>query len=153
MTAAEDGFNKMMYTVTYLASSGANATAGAVSTSGLLNFTFGNYNSGSPMDLQASVTATNAAAGIATGVIAAINAAGEYTAAATGGNGNQFYVTKHVSASGLDTSPLVTSSLFPALTFVPTSASTTANLVQSGRGSVSWGSSTVSNFDTATANS
>ena len=104
------------------------------------------------MDLQASVTATNAAAGIATGVIAAINAAGEYTAAATGGNGNQFYVTKHVSASGLDTSPLVTSSSFPALTFVPTSASTTANLVQSGRGSVSWGSSTVSNFDTATAN-
>ena len=69
-----------------------------------------------------------------------------------GGNGNQFYVTKHVSASGLDRSPLVTSSSFPALTFVPTSASTTANLVQSGRGSVSWGSSTVSNFDTATAN-
>ena len=55
------------------------------------------------MDLQASVTDGNGAAGIATGVIAAINATGEYTAAATGGNGNQIYVTAHVSASGLDT--------------------------------------------------
>ena len=101
------------------------------------------------MDLQAHVTATNTDTGIATGIIAAINAAGEYTAAATGGNGNQFYVTKHVSASGLDRSPLVTSSSFPTLTIVPTSRSTTANLVATGRGSVSWGSGVASNFDTA----
>jgi hypothetical protein len=149
MTAAKDGFNKSMYTVTYRHSTGANSVAGSVSTAGLLNFTFGNYNSGAPMDLQAHVTAGNTDAGLSTGIIAAINAAGEYTAAATGGNGNQFYVTKHVSASGLDRSPLVTASSFPTLTLVPTSRSTTANLVASGRGSVSWGSNVASNFDTA----
>ena len=91
------------------------------------------------MDLQAHVTDGNGAAGIATGVIAAINATGEYTAAATGGNGNQFYVTAHVSGSGLDTSPLAAS--MPTLTFVPGSDSTTASLVKEGRGSVSLGSS------------
>ena len=151
LEAAEDGFNKAMYTVTYRLSTGATATAGNISTGGLLNFTFGNYNSGASMDLQAHVTATNTDSGIATGVIAAINAAGEYTAAATGGNGNQFYVTKHVSASGLDTSPLVTSSSFPTLTFVTGSDSTTAALVATGRGSVSLGSSVAYNYDTATA--
>ena len=152
LEAQEDGFIKAMYAVTYLSSSGATATAGSVSTSGLLNFTFGNYNNGTSMDLQAHVTATNGSNGLATGIIAAINAAGEYTAAATGGNGNQFYVQKHVSASGLDTSPLVTSSSFPTLSLKPTTTSTTAVLVATGRGSVSWGSDTVSNFDTATAN-
>ena len=152
ITAVEDGFNKAMYTVTYRLSSGATAAAGNISTSGLVNFTFGNYNSGASMDLQAHVTATNNENGIATGVIAAINATGEYTAAATGGNSNQFYVTKHVSASGLDRSPLVTSSSFPTLTFVTGSTSTTANLVATGRGSVSWGSATTSNFDNATVN-
>jgi hypothetical protein len=151
LDAAEDGFMKAMYTITYRLSTGANATAGNVSTSGLLNFTFGSYNSGASMDLQASVTATNTDTGLATGVIAAINATGEYTAAATGGNGNQFYVTKHVSASGLDTSPLVTSSSFPTLTFVTGSDSTTAALVGTGRGSVSIGSSVAYNYDTATA--
>jgi hypothetical protein len=151
LEAAEDGFMKAMYTITYRLSTGATAAAGNVSTSGLLNFTFGSYNSGASMDLQASVTATNTDTGLATGVIAAINATGEYTAAATGGNGNQFYVTKHVSASGLDTSPLVTSSSFPTLTFVTNSDSTTAALVATGRGSVSWGSAETLNFDTATA--
>jgi phage shock protein A len=152
LEAQEDGFIKAMYSVTYLSSSGATATAGSVSTSGLLNFTFGNYNDGASMDLQAHVTATNGSNGLATGIIAAINAAGEYTAAATGGNGNQFYVQKHVSASGLDTSPLVTSSSFPTLSLKPTTTSTTAVLVSTGRGSVSWGSDTTSNFDNATAN-
>ncbi|MAD11210.1 MAG: hypothetical protein CMC04_00615, partial [Flavobacteriaceae bacterium] len=147
---AEDAFVKQMYTVQYLSSSGANATAGSVSTAGLLNFTFGNYNNGTSMDLQAHISATNGSAGLATGIVAAINAAGEYTAAATGSNGNQFYVQKHVSASGLDTSPLVGS--FPTLSFNTDATSTTANFVSTGRGSVSWGSSTVSNFDTATAN-
>jgi hypothetical protein len=149
---AEDGFMKQMYTVTYLSSSGATATAGIVSTAGNLNFTFGNYNSGSPMDLTVAIAANDTSALITADIITGINTSGEYTAAATGGNGNQFYVTKHVSASGLDTSPLVTASSFPTLTFVPTSASTTAVLVATGRGSVSWGSSTVSNFDNATAN-
>ena len=152
LEAAEDGFNKAMYTVTYLSSAGATATAGAVSTAGLLNFTFGNYNSGASMDLQAHVTANNTSDGLATGIVAAINAAGEYTAALTGGNGNQFYVQKHVSASGLDTSPLVTSSSFPTLSLKPTTTSTTAVFVATGRGSVSWGSDTTSNFDNATAN-
>ena len=152
LTAAEDGFNKAMYTVTYRLSSGATASAGSISTAGLINFTFGNYNSGASMDLQSHVSSTNTDAGIATGVVAAINAAGEYTAALTGGNGNQFYVTKHVSASGLDTSPMITSDSFPSLTFVTGSTSTTANLVATGRGSVSWGSDTTSNFDNATVN-
>ena len=103
------------------------------------------------MDLQASVTDGNGASGIATGVIAAINATGEYTAAATGGNGNVFYVTKHVSASGLDRSPMVTLSSFPSLTFVTDSDSTTASLVKEGRGSVSLGSNVAFSFDTGTA--
>ena len=152
LTAAEDGFNKAMYTITYRLSTGATAAAGNVSTGGFVNFTFGNYNSGASMDLQGAVTATNTEDGIATGVIAAINAAGDYTAAATGGNGNQFYVSKHVSdASGIDYSPLVTSSTWPTLTFVLGSDSTTAALVGTGRGSVSLGSSVAYNYDTATA--
>jgi len=152
LTAAKDGFNKAVYTVSYTYSTGATATAGAVSNDGLLNFTFGSYRSGAAMDLQANVTDGDGAAGIATGVIAAINATGDYTAAATGGNGNVFYVSKHVSnASGIDTSPNITLSSFPALTFVTDSDSTTASLVKESRSGVSLGSNVAYNYDSATA--
>jgi hypothetical protein len=151
VSAAKDSFEKGLYTVSYTYSTGATATAGAVSTSGLLNFTFGTYRSGAAMDLQAHVTDGNTATGIVTGVIAAINAAGEHTAAAiTGGNANQFYVTAKVSgAATLDTSPLHPAP--PTLTFVTNSNSTTAALVKEGRGSVSLGSNVAYNYDTATA--
>jgi hypothetical protein len=152
MEAAEDSFVKAMYTVSYTSSSGATATAGTVSTAGNLNFTFGNYNNGNPIDLDAAIAANDTAGLLTADIITAINTTGEYTAAATGGNANQFYVTKHVSASGSDTSPMVTASSFPTLTIVTGSESTTAVLVATGRGSVSWGSNTVSNFDDATAN-
>ena len=141
LAAAEDGFKKALYTVTYTHSAGATASAGAVSTGGLLNFTFGtNLGDGLAKDYQASVTATNTSTGIVTGIMAAINSdgTGDYVAAATGGNGNQFYVTKNVSASsGADTSPLAT---FPTLTIYPGTASTTAVMVASGLGANSFGS-------------
>jgi hypothetical protein len=150
MSAAKDGFEKGLYTVTYTYSTGATATAGAVSNNGLLNFTFGSYRSGAAMDLQAHVTDGNGAAGITTGVIAAINGTGEYSAALTGGNANQFYVTALVSGTGAaDTSPLHPAS--PTLTFVTNSNSTTASLVKEARGSVSLGSNVAYNYDTATA--
>ena len=151
IAAAQDGFNKAVYDISYTYSTGANAAAGAVSNSGLLNFTFGNYRSGAAMDLQADVTDGNGASELAATIVTALNATGEYTAAATGGNGNVFYVTKHVSASGLDTSPDITLSSFPTLTFVTDSDSTTASLVKEGRGSVSLGSNVPYNYDTATA--
>ena len=89
--------------------------------------------------LAASVTDGNAAAGIATGVIAAINSdgTGDYTAAATGGNGNAFYVTKAVSASGQDTSPLITLSSFPSISFEAAGSTTTAVLTPDGYTTVS----------------
>jgi hypothetical protein len=150
LTAAKDGKNKAAYNISYTYSTGATATAGAVSNDGLLNFTFGTYRNGASMDLQASVTDGNTASGIATGVIAAINAAGEYTAAATGGNGGAFYVSRHVSGtSTIDTSPLYGS--FPTLTFVTDSDSTTASLVKESRETVSLGSSVAYNYDSATA--
>jgi hypothetical protein len=150
LTAAKDGKNKAAYNISYTYSTGATATAGAVSNSGLLNFTFGSYRNGAAMDLQASVTDGNTASGIATGVIAAINATGEYTAAATGGNGSAFYVSRHVSGTTtIDTSPLYGS--FPTLTFVTNSDSTTASLVKESRSTVSLGSSVAYNYDSATA--
>ena len=103
------------------------------------------------MDLQADVSDGDGASELAATIITRINATGEYTAAATGGNGNVFYVTKHVSASGLDTSPDITLSSFPTLSFVTNSDSTTASLVKEGRGSVSLGSNVAYNYDTATA--
>ena len=151
LDAARDGFNKAVYDISYTYSTGATATAGAVSNSGLLNFTFGNYRSGASMDLQADVSDGDGASELAATIITRINATGEYTAAATGGNGNVFYVTKHVSASGLDRSPDITLSSFPTLTFVTDSDSTTASLVKEGRGSVSLGSGVAYNYDTATA--
>ena len=140
ISAAQDGFNKALYTVTYTNSTGAAATAGLVSTSGLLAFTFGtNLSDGSVKSLAASVTDGNGAAGIATGVIAAINGdgTGDYTAAATGGNGNAFYVTKAVSASGQDTSPLITLSSFPSISFEAAGSTTTAVLTPDGYADVS----------------
>ena len=140
ISAAQDGFNKALYTITYTNSTGAAATAGLVSTSGLLAFTFGtNLSDGSVKSLAANVTDGNAAAGIATGVIAAINSdgTGDYTAAATGGNGNAFYVTKAVSASGQDTSPLITLSSFPAISFEAAGSTTTAVLTPDGYTTVS----------------
>jgi hypothetical protein len=150
LAAAQDAFPKAVYTITYTSSSGANASAGAVSGDGLLNFTFGTRNNGSARDLRANVTDNDTSSGMATGIIAAINADGEYTAAATGGNGNAFYVTKHVSGSGLDRGPLLASSSFPTLTIVPGSASTTTSLVNNGRGGVSLGSGVAYNYDTGT---
>jgi hypothetical protein len=150
VSAAKDSFEKGLYTISYTYSTGANATAGAVSNNGLLNFTFGTYRSGAAMDLQAHVTDGNGAAGIATGVVEAINAAGEHTAALTGGNANQFYVTAKVSgAATLDRSPLHPAP--PTLTFVTNSDSTTASLVKEGLGSTSLGSNVAYNYDTATA--
>jgi len=141
LVAAEDAKKKAMYTVTYTHSSGATASAGAVSTAGLINFTFGtNLGDGLAKDYQSSVTAAGTSTGIVTGIIAAINSSGsdDYTAVATGGNGNQFYVTKNVSASsGADTSPLAT---FPTLTIYPSTASTTAVLVAASQGTNSFGS-------------
>jgi hypothetical protein len=90
MLAAEDSFVKAMYTISYTSSSGANATAGAVSTAGNLNFTFGNYNSGSPMDLTVAIAANDTAGLIAADLITGINTSSEYTAAATCVNANQF---------------------------------------------------------------
>ena len=150
LTAAKDGKNKAAYNISYTYSTGATATAGAVSNDGLLNFTFGSYRNGAAMDLQANVTDGDTASGIATGVIAAINATGEYTAAATGGNGSAFYVSRHVSGTTtVDTSPLYGS--FPTLTFVTDSDSTTASLVKESRETVSLGSSVAYNYDSATA--
>jgi hypothetical protein len=144
MTAAKDGAKKAMYTITYTRSTGAAATAGAVSTAGLINFTFGtNKSDGTSKDLQSHVSATNTSAGIATGIIAAINGdgTGDYTATATGGNGNQFYVTSNVSGVGAqNTSPMAT---FPTLTIVPGSASTTAVLTNANEGTYSFGSEQV----------
>ena len=129
MTAAQDGYKKALYTVTYTNSTGAAATAGAVSTSGVLSFNFGtNKADGSVKTLSANVTANGTSAGIATGIIAAINGDGtsDYTATATSGNGNQFYVTSSVSGSNqTDISPLAT---FPTLVLNTNAATTTAVL-------------------------
>jgi hypothetical protein len=142
LTMAEDAMLKGLYTVTYTASTGAAATNGAVSTSGLLNFTFGNSKtSGLPIDLQANVTAADTSAGIVTGIIAAINADTNDYDAVVGGNTSQFYVTANVSSgSGRNTSPMAT---FPTLTLVPGSASTTAILVPAANAQSSMGSEQV----------
>ena len=142
LTAAEDGMLKALYTVTYTASTGAAATNGAVSTSGLLNFTFGNSKtSGLPIDLQSNVTAADTSAGIVTGIVAAINAETADYDAVVGGNTSQFYVTANVSSgSGRNTSPMAT---FPTLTIVPGSASTTAVLVAAANAQTSMGSEQV----------
>jgi len=140
LTAAQDGNNRALYTITYTNSTGANAIAGAVSTSGLIAFTFGtDLADAATKALSAEVTATNTQDGIATAVINAINSdtTDDYTATATGGNGNQFYVTKQVSESGTDTSPLITASSFPSITFQATGDTTTAVITPSGYGAAS----------------
>jgi hypothetical protein len=151
LEARQDAFNKAVYSVSYTYSKGATAATGLVSSTGKLNFTFGNNRAGKAIDLQADVTDGDDASKIATQVVLHLNNTGDYTAVATGGNGNVFYVTKHVSASGLDRSPMVTLNSFPSLTFVTDSDSTTAALVKEGRGSVSLGSNVAYNFDTGTA--
>ena len=133
MTAAQDGAKRALYTVTYTNSTGAAAVAGAVSTSGVLSFEFGtNKSDGSVKSLSANVTDGGLSAGIATGIVAAINSDGtsDYTAALTGGNGNAFYVTSSVSGSNqTDISPLAT---FPTLVLNTNAASTTAVLTPDG---------------------
>jgi len=135
LTAANDGNNRALYTITYTNSTGGAAIAGLVSTSGVLAFHFGtNLADASVKALSANITDGGGQAGIATGVIAAINsdATDDYVATATGGNDNQFYVTRQVSESGIDTSPLITASSFPSITFYASGDTTTAVLTPDG---------------------
>jgi hypothetical protein len=156
LTAAQDGNNRALYTITYTNSTGANAVAGAVSTGGLIAFTFGtNLSDASTKALSAEVTATNTQDGIATAVINAINSDGteDYAATATGGNGNQFYVTKQVSESGTDISPLITASSFPSITFQATGDTSTAVITPSGYGAASASSINIDAGGATTVNS
>jgi hypothetical protein len=137
MTAAQDGAKRALYVITYTNSTGAAAVAGAVSTSGVLNFEFGtNKADGSTKSLSANVTASGVAGGIATGIVAAINSDGtsDYTGTIAG-NANSFYVTSSVSGSNaIDISPMAT---FPTLVLNTNAATTTAVLTPAAYTTVS----------------
>ena len=82
VTAAQDAHAMGLYSVSYLNSTGANATAGAVSTAGNLLFTFGNDEDGADSDATLTLTAVLAQGDtdddIADAVMTAINADGLY---------------------------------------------------------------------------
>jgi len=128
LVAAQDGFNKALYTVTYTSSTGAAAAAGAASGTGNLSFTFGTGVDNKVNTFAFAVTNGSTQADFVDQIVDKINLTGEFTAAETGGNTNQFYVTAHVSASGLDRSPMVTAASFPSITFNTAANTTTVYL-------------------------
>ena len=131
LVAAQDGFNKALYTVTYTNSTGATAAAGASSGTGNLSITIGTGNDGEVETSAFAVTNGSTQANFVDEIVNAFNQSGDYTAAETGGNTNAFYVTKHVSGSGLDRSPMVSLSDFPSITFNTAADTTTAYLADS----------------------
>jgi hypothetical protein len=148
LVAAQDGFNKALYTVTFTNSTGANATAGASSGTGNLSITIGTGNDGKVETTAFAVTNGSTQANFTDELVNAFNNSGDYTAAETGGNTNAFYVTKHVSGSGLDRSPMVSLSDFPSITFNTTANTTTARLAATGYAAIVSGGVT---FHSATA--
>jgi len=139
VSAALDGYNKAIYSISYTNSTASLATAGAVSTGGNLYFSFGKDLDGADKDatlyLIAALDAADDDADIADAVMTAINADGLYAASSitNGTNGAVFMVTRNVSGtSTMDTSPLTTISSFPSIVFDTATASNTAILTPSG---------------------
>jgi hypothetical protein len=133
IAAEQDGYKKALYTVSFTNSTGATAVAGATSGTGNLYFKFGTKDSdGSANYTTAAVASDNSGADdLAHAIRTAIDGLTEWNATATGGNANQFYVTKATSGrtDAINTSPMVT---FPTIDYQLTSATTTVRLVDSG---------------------
>jgi hypothetical protein len=132
IAAAQDGYKKALYTISYTNSTGAAATAGTTSGTGNLYFGFGTADAdGSTKYLTAGIITDNSGADdLAHAIRTAIDGSTEWNAVATGGNANQFYVTKATSgrADAINTSPMVT---FPAIDYQHASATTTVRLTTS----------------------
>jgi hypothetical protein len=132
--AARDSWKKAIYSTTYVNSTLAAATGGAVSSVAggtALVFGFGTTQStGLAKYLTAVVAAGDTSDDIADAVMTAINSDVDYSAATrTSGTSNFFTVTKNVSGTATqNTSPLDVS--FPSISFVLDAAqtSTTASL-------------------------
>ena len=136
LIAAQDGYNRAAYTISYTNSPGTSgAVEGVVSTAGNLYFTFGtDTGTGATNQLTAALLAGDSEADVADAIMTAINAHADYAAATATGNANsnRFIVTRNVSGTGgVNASPEITSSSFPTIDISVGVATTTAVLTGS----------------------